>query len=121
MPKLMKYQEEVLSVTLDMVKKEKSTKYNITNLIFLNSFLLTLQILFKRILTYQLIHQYGVEWPRDCPLSKFCFKATTTDIERARTLLDFTWVCNNLISIKSYYFISLYWRTINHIYVTVIF
>ncbi len=94
---------------------------------------MTIQILYFLIISFSqvifslkgsffsiLIHQYGVELPRDCPLSKLCFKATTTDIEIARTLLDFTWVCNNLTSIKIYWFISLYWRTINHIYVTAI-
>ena len=34
----------------------------------------------------------GVEWIRTCKFSKFCWEATTTDIESMKQLFDFPWV-----------------------------
>ena len=37
-------------------------------------------------------YRYAVEWSRSChPLSRYCFKATTYNIEQAKALIAFTW------------------------------
>lgn len=36
----------------------------------------------------------GIEWPRKCPNTHYCFMAVTTDINKAKALIDFTWVSN---------------------------
>lgn len=34
----------------------------------------------------------GVEWVRTCKHSKYCWEATTTDVEAVKQLFDFPWV-----------------------------
>ena len=37
-------------------------------------------------------HTACVEWPRKCPNTNYCFKVVTNDINKAKALVDYSWV-----------------------------
>ena len=37
-------------------------------------------------------HTEGIEWPRKCPQTDYCFKVVTNDINKIKSLLDYSWV-----------------------------
>jgi hypothetical protein len=38
-----------------------------------------------------LAYSNSVRWTRNCPYTKYCFEAVTTDVEKVRKLIDFPW------------------------------
>ncbi len=48
-----------------------------------------------------LMFQNEMSWTRTCPNTKYCFEAITTNINKVKKLIDYPWVINCCIGVRS--------------------